>query len=212
MDIASLIVNLRQRGIAVWIEGDTLRLRAEKGAISEGYPGLPVRLSLLVVDESCNPVEGASVDIWHAGIAGLYSGSDAVDFCTSDDADAESHRYFRGVRTTGADGRVDFDTCYPGWYQGRAIHIHFTLRVGGQEYVTSQLFLPEDLTTQIFADHPDYKDFGPPDTSNSTDMLYSDEGALRPGALSARALGGAHPPAAAERVMVRRAAAAAARQ
>ena len=150
----------------------------ERKDISEGYPGLPVRLALLVVDESCNPIEGASVDIWHTRNAGLYSGSDAVDMCTFNDADAKSHRYFRGVQATGADGRVDFDTCYPGWYQGRAVHIHFTVRVGGQEYVTSQLFFPEDLTTQISADHPDYKAFGQPDTSNSTDMLYSDEGAV----------------------------------
>jgi hypothetical protein len=150
----------------------------ERRDISEGYPGLPVRLALRVVDESCEPVEGASVDIWHTRNAGLYSGNDAVDMCTFDDADAESHRYFRGVQTTGADGRVDFDTCYPGWYQGRAVHIHFTLSVGGQEYVTSQLFFPEDLTAQLFAEHADYKEFGQPDTSNSTDSIYAGDGAL----------------------------------
>ncbi|WP_437330377.1 protocatechuate 3,4-dioxygenase [Sorangium sp. So ce381] len=150
----------------------------ERRDISEGYPGLPVRLALLVVDESCEPVEGASVDIWHTRNAGLYSGNDAVDMCTFDDADAESHRYFRGVQTTGADGRVDFNTCYPGWYQGRAVHIHFTLRVGGQEYVTSQLFFPEDLTAQLFAEHADYKEFGQPDTSNSADSIYAGDGAL----------------------------------
>lgn len=140
--------------------------------ISEGYPGLPVRLAFLVVDDACEPVEGASVDIWHTRNSGLYSGPDAIDFCTTGDADAKTHQYFRGVQTTDAKGRVDFDTCYPGWYPGRAIHIHFTVRVGAQEYVTSQVFFPDDLTAQVFAEHPEYKEFGQPDRTNETDGIY----------------------------------------
>lgn len=51
-----------------------------------------MRLALLVVDESCNPVPGARVDIWHTGPEGLYSGEDASTFCTSDDPAATSAR------------------------------------------------------------------------------------------------------------------------
>lgn len=147
----------------------------ERKDISEGYPGLPVRLALRVVDRSCKPIQGASVDVWHTRNSGLYSGSDAIDFCTGRDADARSHRYFRGVQTTDANGRVDFDTCFPGWYGPRAVHIHFTVRLGGQEFVTSQLFFPDDLTARIFAEHPDYKEFGQPAASNATDPAYSAE-------------------------------------
>lgn len=143
--------------------------------VSEGYPGLPVRLAFLVVNEACEPVEGASVDIWHTGISGHYSGSDASDFCTGGDADAKAHRYFRGVQTTDAEGRVDFDTCYPGWYSGRAIHIHFTVRVGAVEYVTSQVFYPDALTAKVFAEHPDYQEFGQPNTTNATDGIFGGE-------------------------------------
>jgi protocatechuate 3,4-dioxygenase beta subunit len=147
----------------------------ERKDISEGYPGLPVRLAFLVVDETCSPVGGASVDIWHTRNAGLYSGPDAIDFCTTGDPDAKTHQYFRGVQTADASGRVDFDTCYPGWYPGRAIHIHFTVRVNGQEYVTSQVFFPDDLTAEVFAVHPEYKEFGPPNTMNTTDGIYGGE-------------------------------------
>ena len=140
--------------------------------ISEGYPGLPMRLALLVVDVACNPVEGATVDIWHTSNQGLYSGDDTSTFCTGGDPDATSHRFFRGVQTTDASGRVDFDTCFPGFYPGRAIHIHFTIRSGGQDYVTSQIYWPQDVVADIFATQPDYAVFGQPDTSNAEDGIY----------------------------------------
>lgn len=147
----------------------------ERQDISEGYPGLPVRLALLVVDESCTPIEGATVDIWHTRNSGLYSGADAAAMCTGEDEDAMSHQFFRGVQTTDASGRVDFNTCYPGWYSGRCVHIHFTVRVGGQEYVTSQLFFTDELSAEIFAEHPEYAEFGQPDTTNATDSIYGGE-------------------------------------
>ena len=143
----------------------------ERQDISEGYPGLPVRLAFQVVDEACEPIVGATVDIWHTRNSGLYSGSDANDFCTSGDADATSHRYFRGKQTSDTDGRVDFDTCFPGWYASRTVHIHFRVQRAGQDYVVSQLFFPQALIQAIFAGHSDYAAFGQPDTSNASDSV-----------------------------------------
>jgi protocatechuate 3,4-dioxygenase beta subunit len=143
----------------------------ERQDVSEGYPGLPVRLALRVVDETCAPVPNAVVDIWHTRNSGLYSGPDAIDFCTTGDADARTHRYFRGTQTSGESGRVDFDTCYPGWYPGRTIHIHFQVRLGASEYVTSQLYFPQVLSDEIFASHVDYAGFGAADTTNATDSV-----------------------------------------
>jgi protocatechuate 3,4-dioxygenase beta subunit len=156
----------------------------ERKDISEGYPGLPVRLALLVVDDTCAPVAGATVDIWHTSNQGLYSGDDAAEMCTTGDEDALTHRFFRGVQTTDTDGRVDFDTCFPGWYSSRAVHIHFTVRAGGQEYVTSQLFFAQDLIEEIFSSHPDYKEFGQPDTPNETDGIYFADGELEAAQMS----------------------------
>ncbi|WP_437576797.1 hypothetical protein [Sorangium sp. So ce887] len=48
--------------------------------------------------------------------------------------------------------------------RAKGSHIHFTVRLGGQEYLTSQLFFLEDLTAPIFAEHPDDKEFGQPVT------------------------------------------------
>lgn len=145
----------------------------ERKDISEGYPGLPMRLALRVVTEDCLPVAGATVDIWHNAASGLYSGEDAATMCTSGDEDAVSHRFFRGTQTTDGEGRVDFDSCLPGWYRGRAVHIHFTVRIGEDEYVTSQLAFDQELVDEITTTHPDYADRGAPDTTNSEDGILS---------------------------------------
>ncbi len=138
--------------------------------ISEGYPGVPMRLALRLVDaDGCTPVEGAEVDVWHCSMIGLYSGDDVIDFCTTGDADARSHRFFRGTQTSDADGRVIFDTCFPGWYPGRAVHVHFRVRRGGEQFVVSQVFFPSDLVEEIFGTVEGYVEAGQPDTPNERD-------------------------------------------
>jgi protocatechuate 3,4-dioxygenase beta subunit len=89
--------------------------------------------------------------------------------CLKDAADAAKH-YFRGVQTTDANGRVDFDSCFPGWYRGRAVHIHCTVSLGARAY-TSQLVFDQTLVNEIFTSHPEYKSYGLPDTPNATDNV-----------------------------------------
>jgi protocatechuate 3,4-dioxygenase beta subunit len=81
--------------------------------------------------------------------------------------------FFRGAQTTGSDGVVYFDTCFPGWYSGRAIHIHFQVTSGSTTYKVSQLFFPDNLVAAIFASHPEYKAYGQPDTTDATDSVMS---------------------------------------
>lgn len=144
--------------------------------VSDGWNGIPLRLSLKVVDESCKPVAGAIVEIWHTNHKGIYSGSIA-SLCNSA-AEDKAAMYFRGYLTTDASGRVDFDTCFPGWYSSRAIHIHFRVMTGtydpsdsAQASVISQLFFTDELVGQIFANEPLYKDKGQPDTLLGTDNV-----------------------------------------
>jgi len=142
--------------------------------ISEGSNGLPMRIAFLVVDETCTPIEGAEVDIWHTSATGFYSGEQASPGCTLGDPDALAGHWFRGVQTTNASGRCDFDSCFPGWYGGRTIHIHLTVRVNGVEYVTSQLYFDDTLCDEIIASEPVYSDRGPRDTTNATDGIFPD--------------------------------------
>lgn len=150
---------------------------ADREDVSEGYAGLPVRLALLVVDAAtCTPIPNARVEIWHTQRTGVYSGNTPnPQMCSGGDDDAPNHLYFRGTQTAGDDGRVNFDTCYPGWYNGRAIHIHFRVYLGDQASITSQLFFDDALNAEIFASHPDYSEFGQPNTTNAVDNIIGGE-------------------------------------
>ena len=117
------------------------------------------------------------MDIWHCGPDGLYSGEDASDFCTTGAARPRAARWYRGVQTTDANGRVHFNTCFPGWYSSRTIHIHFTVRRDNQEYVTSQFVFDDALDDEIVATQPLYNARGQRDTTNSTDNVVSAESA-----------------------------------
>lgn len=150
---------------------------AEREDISDGISGLPVRIALQLLDESCKPIAGAIVDVWHAAPSGKYSGNDTaneqVGFCTANDSDYTSHMYFRGHQTSDANGLVYFDTCFPGWYTSRAIHIHMTITVNGTASVTTQFCFDDALNASIFANEPVYVDRGQPDTKDTTDTVFS---------------------------------------
>ncbi len=127
--------------------------------VSEGYPGLPMRLELIVVDPSCNPVPNATVEIWMCDTEGVYSGDIDVNndaFCTGGSTEAAAALWGRGIQTAGTDGRVTFDANFPGWYASRATHIHFKVTVGNTEYITSQLFVDEAFKTEIYNSQPNY--------------------------------------------------------
>jgi protocatechuate 3,4-dioxygenase beta subunit len=142
--------------------------------ISEGYAGLPMRLALKIVDTACNPIAGAKVKVWHTQVNGSYSGDTPNNnMCLKSQADATKH-YFRGVQTSDAKGRVDFDSCFPGWYRGRTVHIHYTVTVGNKSF-TSQLVFDQALVQEVFESHDDYKGFGQPDTSNSVDNVVGNQ-------------------------------------
>jgi protocatechuate 3,4-dioxygenase beta subunit len=130
---------------------------------------------LQLLDEACAPVVGASVDVWHVSAVGEYSGNDAtnenVAFCTGSDSDFTSHLYFRGKQTTDATGVVFFDTCYPGWYSGRTVHIHLTARIGDQSYLTTQLFFDDALNDDILTSQSLYASRGARNTTKQNDSV-----------------------------------------
>jgi protocatechuate 3,4-dioxygenase beta subunit len=150
--------------------GPCFAVSPERQDISEGLPGVPVRLLLRVLDAGCAPVPGAVVDVWHCGADGLYTGDDAVPACRQGDDGAAARRTFRGTQHSDGDGRVAFDTCYPGWYPGRAVHIHVQVKSDAGD-VATQLFFDEGLTADILGRVKGYAERGPPDTDHDDDLL-----------------------------------------
>lgn len=140
--------------------------------ISEGLGGLPVRLAFKVVDaQTGEPVPGVTVDVWHTNASGFYSAYPKGSMCNPDSSDAAEAHFFRGVQTADANGRVDFDTVYPGWYASRTVHIHYTVRLGDTKAVTSQLVFDDALTDRIYAEHPEYSARPKRDTTNQNDTV-----------------------------------------
>ena len=115
--------------------------------VREGERGTPLALQLGVVNSSsCKPIAGAAVDIWHADAGGNYSGFGSDD--------SGSRTFLRGIQRTDAKGVARFDTIYPGWYQGRAVHIHVKVHVSGSVVHTGQLFFDDSLTDAVYRAHP----------------------------------------------------------
>jgi protocatechuate 3,4-dioxygenase beta subunit len=95
----------------------------------------------------------------------------------------DAARFLRGVQVTDKRGFVDFTTLYPGWYQGRAIHIHLKVHLGGSAtdgaYAgghvshTGQLFFPEDITQDIAKLEPYAKRLGVYRTTQAEDGVFN---------------------------------------
>lgn len=135
--------------------------------ITEGHPGARLDLRLSVVDAStCKPIRGAAVDIWHADAAGNYSGFGAG---------ASSRTFLRGIQKTDANGLAVFTTIYPGWYQGRAVHVHVKVHVGGRVVHTGQLFFPDTLTDTVYEAAP-YSSRPNRTTRNAQDSIFANGG------------------------------------
>lgn len=138
--------------------------------ITEGYPGRPLRMGLRVVDEACVPIPDATVEVWHTDASGDYSSYE--DGGTGKDEGAGT-TFLRGTQRADDAGIVEFATIYPGWYTGRAVHIHLRVHRDDELVLTSQLFFPDALNLEVLASGS-YAAFGPPDTTNETDPLGGD--------------------------------------
>lgn len=105
------------------------------------------------------------LDIWHCDALGVYSDVQDQGFNTI------GQEFLRGYQLTDGNGRVEFTTIYPGWYQGRATHIHFKIRIGNQEF-TSQFFFDDNLSDQINALAPYSQKGASGRLKNSGDNIY----------------------------------------
>ena len=151
-----------------------IRLDTFNGSIQEGIPMRLVLYVYNVEDEdgdrvgSCTPLNDAKVDIWLANSQGIYSGVQ--------DAGTGQNNFLRGYQMTDENGAVQFTTVYPGWYEGRAIHIHVKVRnfEGSNETLewTSQFYLNNSINEQVHT-QPPYSSHGPVDMTNEEDFIYA---------------------------------------
>ncbi|HEX8768220.1 MAG TPA: intradiol ring-cleavage dioxygenase [Jatrophihabitans sp.] len=145
-----------------YIDGEAVR-----SDVTDGKPGVPLQLRLTVVDAgTCKPIPGAAVDIWHADASGEYSGFGAS---------SSNRTFLRGIQMAGSDGKVEFRTIYPGWYQGRVEHIHVKVHAGGSVVHTGQLFFDPAVSDAVYATAP-YNAHTGARTTAAQDGIYRNGG------------------------------------
>jgi protocatechuate 3,4-dioxygenase beta subunit len=138
----------------------------ERRDVTEGLAGYPLRVGVQVVDADCTPIPGAVVEIWHCDVDGDYSAY--RDGATADDA-GEGTAFLRGSQTANDEGIVEFHTICPGWYRGRAVHIHTKVWIDGSPALVSQMYFSDDQNAAIFSGDGAYAERGLPDTTNAQD-------------------------------------------
>ncbi|MCB8838790.1 intradiol ring-cleavage dioxygenase [Aurantimonas sp. VKM B-3413] len=140
--------------------------------ITEDRRGVPVRLLLQVVDRACAPIRGARVDVWHCDASGLYSNYAGQGDDPAHPASTEGETFLRGTQVAGRDGIVSFRTIYPGWYPGRTTHIHFKVFTDAKTRLTGQVFFPDALSSDIYANVAPYSERpAMRDTFNGNDWI-----------------------------------------
>jgi protocatechuate 3,4-dioxygenase beta subunit len=142
-----------------------LDLNKVRADITEGRPGAPLELNLVVNDaKKCAPIAGAAVDIWHTDALGTYSG-----------VEGDSGTFMRGTQVSDANGAVKFTTVYPGWYQGRTVHIHVMVHVAGNIVHTGQIYFDDAVTDAVYKSDP-YDTRGVRTTRNNNDSIFARQG------------------------------------
>jgi protocatechuate 3,4-dioxygenase beta subunit len=133
--------------------------------VRENRQGTTLTLTIKVVNaaSACAPLAGADVEIWQCDAAGDYSQYGSQTAAT----------FLRGIQTTNASGEVTFTTIYPGWYQGRATHIHVEVTMGGRSIKVTQIAFPESVSNVVHAQGV-YASRGTNPTSNQSDGIFSD--------------------------------------
>lgn len=116
----------------------------------------------------CSPLSGARVDIWHTNSQGIYSDIQQLGI--------QGKTYLRGYQITDKNGTATFDTIYPGWYPGRAIHIHvkvstFQGPIEKYEWI-SQFYFDNSINDQVHKQLP-YSKHGSPPLKNEDDGIFT---------------------------------------
>ena len=154
-----------------------IRSDPSDGSVKEGAPfELTFNVSQ-IGNAGCAPLASAIVDVWHCDALGVYSDvHDANGFF-----DTKGKKFLRGYQLTDTSGRAVFRAIYPGWYEGRTVHIHFTIRngggaAGGNEF-TSQLYFADSDNDRILSQAP-YSTKGQRTMKNDDDGIFRENGSL----------------------------------
>jgi protocatechuate 3,4-dioxygenase beta subunit len=150
-----------------------IRSDPSDGSVKAGLPlDLAIRVHALRGQE-CAALPGVMVDVWHCDALGVYGDVRDRSF------DTRGKKFLRGYQITDGSGTARFTTIYPGWYSGRAVHIHFKIRTTPKSRrgyaFTSQIYFNDALTERIHSQAP-YAAKGPGRIPNRQDGIFQEGG------------------------------------
>jgi protocatechuate 3,4-dioxygenase beta subunit len=159
------------------LQRSDVRSDANGRASPNPRPGLPLALRFAVSSfgaSTCAPLAGAQVDIWHCDAAGIYSDVQGT---------TAGQNFLRGYQTTDATGAASFTTIYPGWYSGRAVHIHVKVRVfdsanNATTEATTQIFFDDAVSDSVYRTASPYSSRPARNTRNAADGIYNNQTVL----------------------------------
>ncbi|PVD51700.1 intradiol ring-cleavage dioxygenase [Terrimonas sp.] len=146
----------------------------ERSDITDGRSGYKLTVNITVgqVSKNCAALAGAIVDIWHCDAEGNYSEYGGTQMQSTN---YTSVHFLRGRQTTDNNGLVTFTTIFPGWYQGRATHIHVHIyNASGTSLKVTQIAFPEGSGSALLAVNGYSKGMSGY-TYNASDNIFSDD-------------------------------------
>ena len=101
---------------------------------------LEVNITVQNTSQNCAALQGAYVDVWHCDAEGNYSEYSSYT----------SAHFLRGRQMSDAEGKVQFTSIFPGWYNGRATHIHVHIyNASGTSLLVTQIAFPEGTSSAV---------------------------------------------------------------
>lgn len=142
-------------------------IRSDRGGVT-----LNVVITIKNKNNSCTALEGAFVDIWHCDADGNYSEYGGSGMQSTN---LTNVHFLRGRQTTNASGVAGYTTIFPGWYSGRAVHIHVHIfDKSGKSLLVTQIAFPATVCDTIFTTATSYYKKGKANTRNESDNVFSD--------------------------------------
>lgn len=146
--------------------------------------GIVMDVNIIIQNKNngCEPLAGAVVDIWHCDKDGYYSEYGGTGMQS---VNLQSVHFLRGRQTTDSNGLVSFRTIFPGWYSGRAPHIHVHIYdATGQSLLVTQIAFPTEVCNTVYTTATQFYTKGTQDTPNARDNIFSDSIAYQMAAIS----------------------------
>lgn len=142
--------------------------------ITDGRTGykMTAKITITNTSNSCAALAGVLVDIWHCDAEGNYSEYGGTGMQSTNYTNVH---FLRGRQTTDANGLVTFTSIFPGWYSGRATHIHVHIyAANGTSLKVTQIAFPEGAGTAVAAVNGYSKGLSGY-TYNKSDNVFSDD-------------------------------------